>query len=122
MSKINRTDIQIIAQNNMPYKTGFMNMHAIATMETEMKIIVQYQTDVVTYIVPQEEGFVHHLSGQFIDKNQYFIRHKTMGAWNTYLAQHNAGEKPDMDKETEKSKRRASTRLVGAGVIERVGN
>lgn len=104
----------------MPYDTGFMNMHAIATMETELKIIVQYQTNVVPYIVPQEEGFTHYITGQFIDKNQYFIRHRTVGAWNTYVAQNNAGEKADMQKETEKAQRRASTRLVGAGVIERL--
>ena len=111
----------MIAQNNMPYASGNMAMQGLATMSTELKIIAQYQINTVPYIVPQEEGFYHWITGDFVDKNQHFIRERTVGAWNTYVAQVNAGVQPDMQKETETAQRRASTRLVGSGVIRKLG-
>jgi hypothetical protein len=111
----------MIGQNNMPYASGFMSQAGLATMSTELKIIAQYQIGTVPYIVPQEEGFYHWRSGQFIDKNQHFIRERTVGAWNTYIAEINAGVKPNMQKETEQAQRRASPRLLGAGVIRKLG-
>ena len=118
---INKMDVHMIHQNNMPYLTGFMNMQGIATMETELEIIGQYQTKTVEYIIPQEEGFYHHITGNFIDKNQYFIRERTIGELNTYVAQNNAGEKPNMQKETEYAQRRSSQRWYNKGHIERLG-
>jgi len=121
LSKLSEHDIRMIGQNNMPYASGYMNMAGIATMATDLKIIAQYQINTVPYIVPQEEGFYHWITGDFIDKNQHFIRERTLGAWNTYMAQVNAGVQPDMQKETETAQRRASTRLVGSGVISKIG-
>lgn len=114
-------NVHMLLQNNMPYKSGNMAMHGLATMETELAIHFQYLVDQVPYIVPQEEGFIHHISGDFIEKNKNFIRERSMGALDTYVAQIHAGITPDMQKETETAQRRASTRLLGAGVIAKIG-
>ena len=115
------TKIKLIGDNNLPYASGFMFLNVLSVMQTDMHTIASYDINLVPYTVPQEEGFFHHVSGDFIDTNQYFIRHRTMGAWNTYVAQTLAGVQPDFQKETEFAQRRATNRLVGTGNIAKIG-
>lgn len=118
MAEINGQEIATIARNYAPYLSGFMQQQGIAYMETSHEVILYYDVERVPYIVFQEEGFTHWISGEFIDKNRHFIRKKTMGAINKYISQVNSGQQPDMTQDNDELARRNSTNMMGAGTIE----
>ena len=66
----------------MPKDSRFMMISGARFIETEHYYLVDYDTAVVPYIIYQNEGYVHWISGKFIDVNQYFIDVDTLNALN----------------------------------------
>jgi hypothetical protein len=65
-------------------KSGFAKNNALSFEESPEKRSAIYNLDIANYIKWQEYGFVHYKSGKFVNKNQYFIRNKTVGALESY--------------------------------------
>lgn len=113
-------EIRQIVTSNMPYDTGFMSLAGARYMDTEHFLVVKYATERVPYLVPQEEGFVHWISGKFIDKNQYFIRDKTVGDLMMHAQYKQAGMKLPFSRLNDRVKRRASTDMIKQGAIDKI--
>jgi len=81
---VNLADVISIVLNNMPFDKGGMVSRGAYFFDTPYEITAIYNTGEVPYIIYQEEGFTHYLSGEFIDKNKGFISKKTTGQLNRY--------------------------------------
>ena len=59
--------------------SGNMLRKGAEFFDTPTEIVIQYNITGVPYIIYQEEGFIHYLTGKKVTKNQYFISKKTVG-------------------------------------------
>ena len=86
MEEINLPDIIEIVLSVMGVfsASGNMMRKGVEFFDTPHEIIIDYNTSAVPYIIYQEEGFTHYLSGKFINVNQGFISKKTKGQLSRY--------------------------------------
>lgn len=75
MVKIELADlIEIVIGNMAEFSaSGHMAREGASFYETPYDLVAMYDTVAVDYIIYQQEGFIHYLSGKFINKNQGFI-------------------------------------------------
>ncbi len=72
--------IEVLTSNLLTFSdTGRMAREGISYFETPREITAVYNTAQLPYIIYQEEGFTHYLSGKFINVNQGFISVKATG-------------------------------------------
>lgn len=65
--------------------SGFMAKYGVVYFETPTELIAIYETKLVPYIIYQEEGFKHYISGKKVTKNKGFISVKAEGKLNRAL-------------------------------------
>lgn len=72
--------IEVLTSNMLTFAdSGRMSREGISYFETPYEMTAVYNTDTLPYIIYQEEGFTHYLSGKFIDVNKGFISVKATG-------------------------------------------
>ena len=81
---INLADVITIVLAQTPVDKGFMISHVAEFFDTPTELVIEYNTSTVPYIIYQEEGFKHYLSGKMVTKNKGFISNKTTGQLNAY--------------------------------------
>lgn len=113
-------DIRNIVIGCMPYDTGYMYLEGASFYDTNLFSLVRYEITRVPYIVYQEEGFVHWITGKMVTKNQFFIRDKTIGALINAAAYQQSGIKSPFDKLDDHVKRRGSFDMIKQGAIDKI--
>ena len=86
-----KTQRKVVA-DNAPVDTGMLSLRGHETQDVGSFILTRYKTQLLPYIVYQEKGFTHYLSGEFITVNQGFISVDTIGALNQVAAFESAGK------------------------------
>ena len=81
---VNLADVITIVIAQTPVDKGFMVRNVAEFFDTPYELIVEYNTSTVPYIVYQEEGFTHWISGKQIEVNKGFISKRTTGQLNAY--------------------------------------
>lgn len=81
MKQITKADvIEITVSEALRFaKSGFMARNLASYFENPREILVIYNTRGVRYLIPQERGFKHYLSGKMVVKNKGFVSIKTSG-------------------------------------------
>lgn len=120
MSDINLADVITIVLAQMPVDKGDMLKGGASFFDTPYEIIIDYNTGSFPYIIFQNEGFIHYLSGEFIDKNQHFIDKKTTGQLNAYGWSSSLGLPFDMQESNDTVLANQDKILEQMGVIHNV--
>lgn len=122
MNEINIADVISIVSSIMSgFKdSGRMLRDGADYFDTPYEIVIVYNVISVPYIEYQEEGFVHYLSGEFIDKNQYFISKKTTGQLNKYGWSNSLGIPFDVNENDDTLLLNQDDIMTQMGVIENV--
>lgn len=104
----------------MPFKSGLMSMTGARTSDLGATTITRYDTRTVPYIIYQEEGFQHWLSGEMVTVNQYFIRQTTIGALTQ--AQMFGGQQASeyMTNVNDAVRKRSLKSMMSAGVVKQL--
>jgi hypothetical protein len=93
-----------------------MYLNGVQFTEDNAKYSVIYDTNMVKHILPQEKGFTHYISGEFITVNQFFIENDTVNAL-TSLANMSPSEKSFITA-TNARKVQARNNQISQGVLE----
>jgi hypothetical protein len=118
---MNLQDFRSVIQAQIPYDEGYMFLAGVKYYETEHFLMAEYDTARVPYIVYQEEGFTHWLSGQFIDVNKGFISERTVGALNRFASYDDKGQRPMVIGQYEEmNNRRGSLNMIKQGALDKI--
>ena len=110
-----------IVQDNAPVDSGALKFRGHNTQDVGTFLLTRYKTQLLPYIVFQEEGFTHYKSGEFITKNQYFIRNDTVGAINRAESLNTHGMSGGATRHySKRAKQRYNTAIVGGGTVSKL--
>jgi hypothetical protein len=90
---MNQSEIRTIVLANLPFKDGGMYTKGTRYSEDAEKFVIIYDGNSVPYIAPQEYGFTHWISKEFITVNQGFIQNNTVNDLNSMMNGVSSGEK-----------------------------
>lgn len=95
-----------------------MTNYGASFFETEYEMRAVYQDDVIPYIIWQEEGFTHYLTGKEVTKNKGFISVKATGKINRILWAEANGLQVDYEEENEALLENQNNILVSMGGMQ----
>jgi len=85
--------IEIVLGNMAEFSdSGEMVRSGATFFETPTELTAIYDTVAVPYIIYQEEGFTHWISGKFIDKNKGFISTRANNKIQRFVFSEQIGE------------------------------
>ena len=108
-------------RNNAPVDTGELALNGHSTMDVGSFILTRYKTQMLPYIVYQEKGFTHYISGNFIDKNQFFIEQDTVGALNQIETMNSANNGGGATRHySRQAKKRYNKNMIMSGAVSKI--
>ncbi len=110
-----------IVINNMPFDSGFMTIAGHNTYTIGNEIITRYDTASVPYIVWQEEGFTHWITGRRVTVNEGFISRDTVGEINNVLIMGTLGVHPKAAHYNRMARQRLTRMFVSTGKLREEG-
>lgn len=102
MVNIELKDLIEIVNGNMAEfsASGHMVREGVSYFETPYELVAIYNTGSIRYIIYQQEGFEHWISGEFIDKNKGFID-RAQRRINNFVWSEDLGLPYDVDNDNE---------------------
>lgn len=122
MADIKLSDVLSIVIDNMSEfsKSGFMASNGAYGYETPNEVVVIYNTGLVPYIIFQEEGFRHYLSGKMVTKNKGFISQRAQNKIDRYAWSNTLGLEYDSLDNNESYNEPQSKMLMQLGAVKNV--
>jgi hypothetical protein len=113
-------DLRNVVVSNMASFADSFNMtnKGASFFETEYEMRAVYQDEIVPYIVFQEEGFKHYLSGKLVKKNKGFISVKATGKINRIIWAETNGLQVDYNEENQALLENQNNILVSMGGMQ----